>query len=465
MTAAAARRMLPRWLVLLLIIATVFNDLAPILPLGELSKDAFVYVFPLAMLMLLRDPGRIALPRGFTILLITFISLIVISIAVNYAEVSTAYFKGRSGMSRVITQGMAVLLGPLVTLLFYNLASSANMRDISRGAELALYTMAGIGLLEMSSWFGLPGFSQAYEALSLLIHAETNEYYPIRMRLTAFESSWAAVMMTFIFPFAMTRATPRKMFLYSGIVIMAMILAQSRTAMLVIGIQFIVLLAAFLRRRKDYIVHGVTVACLGALAIFATPGVGESVTQKVSNLIEFGSVDGMIDKDGGHENVSNITRLAAVRAGMAMFRENPVFGVGFAQYGFNYPSHIRMDDMRSSEVRSYVTEADIELAWPPAYSLHVRLLAELGLAGYLCWLALILPVLIRSLLMSDGTTYLGRMHLAVAMTLVGWMLLGASIDSFRFFGGWIALGVGLALPRPPRGFRGRGLTSPSGAAS
>ena len=218
------------------------------------------------------------------------------------------------------SSGMAVLLGPLVTLLFFNLASSANLRDISRGAEVALWVMAGVAVLETATWYGIPGFSQAYEALSLIIHAETNEYYPQRMRLTAFEASWAAVMLTFIFPFAMTRATPLKLFLYAGFVILAMILAQSRTAMLVIGIQYLVLLAAFMRRRKDYIVHCVTAVCIAALTVLATPGVGESVATKVSNLIEFGSVDGMIDKDGGVENVSNITRLAAVRAGMSMFQ-------------------------------------------------------------------------------------------------------------------------------------------------
>ena len=33
------------------------------------------------------------------------------------------------------------------------------------------------------------------------------------------------------------------------------------------------------------------------------------------------------------------------------------------------------------------------------------------------------------------------------MTLLGWLLLGISIDSFRFFGGWIAMGVMLALTK------------------
>ena len=65
MIAAASRmissRMIPRWLVIVLIVATVFNDLQPFLPLGELAKDGFVYVFPLAALLLLRNPGRVQL--------------------------------------------------------------------------------------------------------------------------------------------------------------------------------------------------------------------------------------------------------------------------------------------------------------------------------------------------------------------------------------------------------------------
>ena len=78
MIAAASRmissRMIPRWLVIVLIVATVFNDLQPFLPLGELAKDGFVYVFPLAALLLLRNPGRVALPPLFSVLLLIFIA-------------------------------------------------------------------------------------------------------------------------------------------------------------------------------------------------------------------------------------------------------------------------------------------------------------------------------------------------------------------------------------------------------
>ncbi|WBU63487.1 O-antigen ligase family protein [Paracoccus aerodenitrificans] len=452
-------------LVIMLLVATIFNDITPFLPVGEMAKDGFIYLFPIAFGLFLLRPRQIRFPAAFTAIFLIFIAVIVTGVVLNYDEISTAYFKGRSGMSRVITQGMVVVLGPLVSLLFYNLAHRGQMRDISRGAEITLWVMAVVGFLELMSWYSIPGLTQLYDTLSIAIHAG-NEDYANRLRTAAFEASWAAVMVSFVFPFAMTRATPVKLVVYSLIVIAIMGLAQSRTAMLVIGIQFTVLAAAFFRHRKDYFIYGATVACLVAMAILTTPGLGQSVTEKFSNLIEYGSTEGLIDTTpGAIENASNVTRLAAIRAGMSMFRERPLIGVGFGQYGFHYPSHIHMDDMRSWEVQRYVTEGDTQLGWPPAYSLHVRMLSETGMLGYSMWLMIILPVLFRSLIMADGRSYLGRMHLAVAMILIGWMLLGVSIDSFRFFGGWIALGVGLALSRPPQVSGNRGVSVRSASAS
>lgn len=439
-------------LIVLLVVATVFNDLMPLLPAGELSKDGFIYVLPLALLYFVVQPGRIAIPSAFFLVTVGFLVVVVAGVAINFPEISTVWYKGRSGMSRVITQGMAVALGPLVTLMFFNFASRGpeGLAAISRGAWVALMVMAGIAVIEVASWYGIPGPTQIYGALSLVIHAETHEYYPDRLRMTAFESSWAAVMLTFIFPFAITRGSGRRVALVLAIVAVMMVLLQSRTAMLVIGVQFILFLLGFLRHRKDWLLHGASAAAVGLLVMMLIPGVQNAVMEKGSNLVRYGSMDGLIDPTpGATENVSNVTRLAAIRAGLSMFEERPVLGVGLGQYGFNYPYHIRAEDLRSWEVRSYATAADVGLTWPPAYSLHVRLLAETGLLGYLLWLAMILPLLLRSLLRASGATYTGRLHLAVAMTLSGWLMLGASIDSFRFFGGWIALGVGLALWRSP----------------
>ncbi len=438
-------------LVMALVVATVFNDLMPLLPAGELSKDGFVYVLPFALLYFLRRPGRFAIPSVFFLVTLAFLIVVVLGVALNFDEISMAWYKDRSGMSRVITQGMAVALGPVVTLLFFNFALRGGLPAISRGAWVALVVMSSVAVLEVASWVGLPGLSDLYQALSLVIHAGTQDFYGTRLRMTAFEASWAAGMLTFVFPFALTRGSPRRVALVAAVVAVLIVLLQSRTAMLVIAVQFMLFLLGFFRHRKDWLLHGAAVAGVGVLAMMLIPSVQTSVLEKGSNLIRYGSMDGLIDPTpGASENASNVTRLAAIRAGVSMFQERPLLGVGLGQYGFHYPYHIRAEDLRSWEVRGYATSGDTMLGWPPTYSLHVRLLAETGLLGYLLWLAMIVPLLWRSLWRSNGTSYVGRLHLAVAMTLSGWLMLGASIDTFRFFGGWIALGVGLALWRTPR---------------
>jgi O-antigen ligase len=427
------------------VVATVFNDLSPVLPVGELSKDLFIYMVPFLLLLLLRDPRVIEVPVTLMLLVLAFLGTLLLGIIVNYDEIAVAYFKGRSGMSRVITQGMSVVFGLLITVMFYNFSVQGYLAAILRGARVALVVMGVVGLLEVSYWYSVPGLAQAYEALSLVIHAGSSLQYPLRLRSTAFEVSWAAVMLTFVFPFAIAGATRRMAPIYVILVIVLTLLAQSRTALLVVGSQMLLLSVIVQRRRFDLVVHGVAVACLGVIAVLLAPGVRDEVGDKLSNAIRYGSLEGPAENNGGDENVSNVTRLAAVRAGLVMFKEHPFLGVGLGQYGFNYPGAIQAEDLRSYEVQSYVVDADLPIGWPPAYSIHVRLLAETGLLGYAVWLLLVLPPLVRSFRRADGNTFIGRVYLAAAMTILGWLFLGVSIDSFRFFGGWMALGIALSL--------------------
>jgi hypothetical protein len=432
------------FLVVVAIIATAFNDLKPIFPLGELAPTAFVYIFPALMLYTLAEPERFSLPTLPTVLMILFFVVIILGIATNYHDITRAYFKGRSGGSRVMTQGMSVVFGVLVCAMFYNFTRGGFLEAISRGARLAIVIMAGTGLLELASWYEIPGLTQAHKALSLVIHANSGTFYVQRLRTTAFEVSYTGVILAFVFPFAIM-GIPRndwRRVAYVALVLLLVSFSKSRTAMLVIGSQILVLLWFQTRDRFDRILYVATLGIFAAMLVMINPGTREAVAIKVSNLAVYGNTTGM---DGGpEESVSNVTRLAAISAGMSMFQDRPLLGKGLGQYGFNYPSYIKAEDYRSWEVRKYVTSAEED--WPPAFSLHVRMLAELGILGYLIWCALILPPLLRSLQRIDPNTLVGRAHLAVALTLAGWLLLGTSIDSFNFFGGWIALGVGFALP-------------------
>lgn len=435
-------------LVLVSVVGTVFNDLAPLLPIGELSKDAFVYLFPLLAFGVFRQPGEVEVPVLLAVFFALFVLVCIAGVASNYDAISRAWFKGRTGTGRIFTQALSIGFGFGVALIFFNLCRRGFLPVIARGAWWALLVMFGVGIIEFLSWYSVPGPTQLYSALSKVIHVETSEFYPLRLRTTAFEVSWAAVMLTFVFPFALlhTRASLKRTALAFLAVFFLVTLAQSRTAMLVIGCQSLLIATLRLSRRTDVAVYlGLTIV-VALLAVMLMPRAQEAVTERLSNLIEYGSMGGSVDKDSRDENVSNITRLAAIRAGAEMFRDRPLLGVGLGQYGFSYVGYIRAEDMRSWEVRSYVTDADREYGWPPTYSIHIRLLAETGLLGYVVWMGVVLFLFARSLSQCTRRDLIGRAHLAVALTTAGWLLLGFSIDSFRFFGGWIAIGIAMALP-------------------
>ncbi len=434
-------------LLLLIVVATAFSDLPPLLPLGEFHKEGFVYVFPLLALAYFgtRSPGAFRVPPTLTLLSLALLLVILLGVIANYHDIATARFKGRSGLERVVTQGMSITLGLGIALLVYNLTTDGKAQWIARGARIALLAMGFVGFFEFASWFSIPGLTQVHQALSVFVHEDAA--YAMRLRTTGFEVSWTALTLTFLYPFALAdRNMPKwKIAGYTLLVLVLVVLAQSRTALLVIVMQGGILAWAYLRRRLDLVVHAATIACVAALAVVAV-GFGDSVIERVGNLVEYGNFSG--NTAGVEESVSNVTRLAAIRAGIAMFQENPILGVGLGQYGFNYPGHLRFEDFRSWEVQQYIDGSHPN--WPPTFSIHVRLLAETGIVGYLVWLGLLLTATIRSLRNADSESAVGRLHLAVAMTLAGWLMLGLSVDSFRFFGGWITLGVAFGLPAAQR---------------
>lgn len=436
-----SRNWIARALVIVALVTIAFNDLPSIIPAGELSRDGFIYMVPFLTSYLLRSKNRIAIPTLLVYFAASFSMIVLLGVAVNYDEVIGTHFKGRSGFSRVVTQGMSFALGVLIAFVFYNLTLRGFIGSIVIGARAAILVMAVFAVVEVGSWYSIPPLTQIHDLISLVIHSGT-PHYPHRLRSTAFEVSWTGVMLAFFFPFSIVNDGCRKLIilLYIAIVAVLVVLSQSRTAMMVFGIQISLVALFYVRHRADVLVHIITGSSIAAILLISNVKVHTFVTETAFNVVEYGSFS---HSETVEENVSNITRSASISAGISMLLERPVLGVGLGQFGFHYPRHLEANDLRSYEVRSYVKDND---QWPPAYSLHARMLAETGILGYIAWLGFILINLIRSLhgafQVRDSST---SVHLGIAMTLCGWLLLGISIDSFRFFGGWIAVGIALGL--------------------
>ncbi len=81
--------------------------------------------------------------------------------------------------------------------------------------------------------------------------------------------------------------------------------------------------------------------------------------------------------------ISNISRGAMMTAGWKMFIHNPIFGLGFGQYGFQVYKYIPSWGWMSWELKQWlVGSANV---WPSSYSYFVHISAEAGLPGLILW--------------------------------------------------------------------------------
>ncbi len=115
-----------------------------------------------------------------------------------------------------------------------------------------------------------------------------------------------------------------------------------------------------------------------------------------------------------------------------MFVTSPVFGVGGGQYGFKVEENLPEWAFESWEVRKAIGSQDGLL---PIYSLHVRILAELGILGLLAWAfnwASLWKRLLRSPHWARKTSLLTCLYI---------FLTGLSSGSFRPPATWVLLGV------------------------
>jgi len=146
--------------------------------------------------------------------------------------------------------------------------------------------------------------------------------------------------------------------------------------------------------------------------------------------------------------ISNYSRLGSLVTALRIAMANPVFGVGFGQYGFHMPKFFPEWAWKSIEIRFWADSA-ADTPWPPVLNLHARLAAESGFPGLALWAALWLTVLLRAgrRLAAFVRTADPRAWQALALFtgVFGVSLSGAISDSFRSFSYWIVLGAAWAF--------------------
>lgn len=224
-------------------------------------------------------------------------------------------------------------------------------------------------------------------------------------------------------------------FLPLGIILILVFFSDSRSALIVILAQLMVLGLLFLldpRFKKG---------TLKVIKIFAIISFG-AILWKSDDLIETykEKADRVNFAKNWKGDISNKSRFGIQYATFKVFEDHPIIGVGLGQNAYHslhyYPYWATKDNW---EFRlRYKNQA--EKSFPPGYNYYTRTLAELGIIGFSLFGSLILLSIYYSGLFWKFTNdHLRFMGVILILSFVGIAINWMQLDYFRQYGFWLSL--------------------------
>jgi len=428
-----------------------FNSFEGLSFLGEFSKEASVFFFIPGMVILfitfiLRK--KIIFPYKSLLfqVLVLFIFWCFLATLLNSPSLIQNEFKGTTGIIRFIRQYLSILLSTILFFIFYyNVLKIMSFNEIL----VSIRNVFLASLIVVSSYSFFEALISLYGKTNLLPVLELFNYFPFvnakihlggRLSSVCYEPPFLAEYLIMIsgwmFSFLLTPKGIKKI-IPTILVLTLAFLSGSRTAFIVIFIQFFVFLFIILRkpryRNHLFIFTSTIVLSLSLLVFFNSKRIIRGFKDKIET-IDF--------KSNLTKNVSNQSRLGIQYASLQVFKENPLFGVGFGQQTFHnrfhYPSWATLNNY---EFRLFYKNEKIS-NFPPGYNIYVRILTETGLIGFLIFLSLIILIFFLCLNIiknkSDEKNVLGTVLL---VSFIGFFINWLQIDSFRIYGIWICFAI------------------------
>lgn len=445
-------RQISIWLFVLALILLPFDDLPYFKKFfGELALQGAFYPLSLACLVnigMFCFGNKVVIPKHTSVIcLILFLVWIGLSSGVNFQTIHISITKGRTGTEKLLLQSSLVIFVFLSSLVIYNIVQSIPQFFLvyRKYILLSFIIVAVYCLVELLALFDNVYAQGLIQFIGKYIRGNDQpvQYFG-RIRSVSGEASWFAIFCGFVFPWILSYVyTAKKCFLALGVSEVFFILIMftfSRTSYCVVLVQLILflLLAKAWRNKTPRAILLVILFILTWLSIKLFQGAyfyGASFWEIILSL--FG-------KGGWQASVSNMSRYGSMVAAFNMWLDHIIFGVGLGQYGFHMVQYIPDWAKHSLEIRSWMSPVP-NTPWAPVHNIYARILCELGIGGFIIWLVLWLSILYSSFkkfisknkLLKEIDIY----GIAVIVSIVGALLFGLSVDTFKLFEYWITLGV------------------------
>ncbi|MDH0673356.1 O-antigen ligase family protein [Empedobacter sp. GD03861] len=426
-----------------------FNHIEVMPFMGEYIKESGAIFFFLGFFLLVIEiikTGKINFPINDKLyfLILIFYSICIICTVINFNSVSNNYFKRTTGVSRFIRQIISLSIPFFVFIPFFwrviqNWTITKIFFTIRRIFLFSLLFASFYGFFEiLYSYFGIYPARYVTDLLGNIIPFIKPYYHQGgRISVFAYEPPFFAIYLITIsgwmFSYILTENNIIKK-LYPSIAVLGFtFFSGSRTGLLVIFFIFTLFIFYlyknnFYRKQLNILFFGFFIIIFSSLAFNAEKLI-YSINQKVESLNFVGNLK---------TDVSNKTRFGMQYASIQVFKENPIFGVGFGQQvyhsRFHYP---RWSTINNWEFKEFYNNKK-DPSFPPGYNIYTRLLAELGIVGFLSWMSILLYSLFlcyKFLQSKDFHTKV--LAISITISLIGLYINWLQIDTFRLYGVWL----------------------------
>lgn len=429
--------------------------------LREMGAMASFYPLFVALLLFavsLRTDRRNMFPQSTGArVLVLFLLWIFISTVANWSGIASAFFKGRTGFEKAALQ--LALFAFVAVVPFYVFRATEGNKDLQERLRLPVLLSfllpAMFSILEVLFLYGVISHELP---LALRRFFSDNLWVYNRLRTVAAEPSSFSIYCAFLFPWLMgwlmvaRGADLAGAIAVLGYFIFILVLTFSRSAYLMILAEalFFIVLTLWLDRRRG---RALTLGAL-FLTFFGTfnllaPRVmiyDRAIVEKPVSTLISGAVDVKDPETGSSTRI----RLGAQLAGFRIAARFPLFGAGFGQAGFHMKDYApEWADPWLDEVKNW-KDATPGTPWAPMHGLYARVAAESGFIGLLLWLGVWGTTAAGVLARARRAEHNSQSGILLLTAMMGTLLTGLLVDSFRFFEGWIVLGLAWAYISTPR---------------
>jgi O-antigen ligase len=435
-----------------------FNSWVGIDFLGEFSKESstiflLIGFFLLIILSLIKKKVHIPLKNPIYILLIIIHFWFFLTLLFNIGSIINYDFKGISGINRFIRQFGALIISSLFfSLTYYNTFVKFEIWKIFKILRkvfflsfiiVSSYTLLEIGFVKFNLGFleVLLNLFDYFPFVDVYLDTKNSRISSVTFEPPAL-SSYLLTISAWMFSYIITNKSSAK-YIPGLLVIVFAYFSDSRSAIVIISIQFILFLY-FMAVRKKYNIHFMKIFLaliigIAFIGLFKGKVIADYIYDKATSF--------SVDERSNH-SISNRTRFGIQYTLGLVFLDNPISGVGFGQQAYEsiklYPKWATKNNYEFN--LKYLNE-DVD-DFPPGYNLYMRLLAETGIVGFLLFSSFLLLILYLSLSVhKKNSDNKGIISLVIFISIIGFTINWIQIDTFRVFGFWINLNLLLYLTK------------------